>query len=123
MWFIAHTHEGLRTIQLRSAYADEFPRFRHYHSGNTIGHYHYLSADLSAGDVTGLQADQVLIFVVLSLFSRYSLSDLVKLLAKFIYICDRYVVDRGRPSLRRGWATQRLLRLRVLDGSSLTSTG
>ena len=59
MWFIAHTHEGLQTIQLRSAYATEFPRFRHYHSGNTIGHYRYLSADLSAGDVTGLQADQV----------------------------------------------------------------
>ena len=67
MWFIAHTHEGLGTIQLRSAYATEFPRFRHYHSGNTIGHYRYLSADLSAGDVTGLQADQVLILWYLSL--------------------------------------------------------
>ena len=59
MWFIAHTHEGLETIQLRSAYSTEFPLFRHYHSGNTIGHYRYILADLSAGDVTGLRADQV----------------------------------------------------------------
>ena len=59
MWFIAHTHEGLGTIQLRSAYSTEFPLFRHYHNMNTIGHYRYISADLSAGDVTGLQADQV----------------------------------------------------------------
>ena len=59
MWFIAHTHEGLGMIQIRSAYLTEFPLFRHYHSGNIIGHYRYISADLSAGDVTGLHADQV----------------------------------------------------------------
>ena len=59
MWFIAHTREGLGTIQIRSSYSTEFPLFRHYHSGNIIGHYRYISADLSAGDVTGLQADQV----------------------------------------------------------------
>lgn len=59
MWFIANTHQGIGQIMLHSTYVDEFPLFRRYYSGNLVGVYWYLKSDLSVGDVSGLQLEQV----------------------------------------------------------------
>lgn len=65
MWFFAHTHVELGHVQLRTMYTDEFPLFRHYQSGNTVGHYRYITADLSVGDVIGLLEEHVYILYFL----------------------------------------------------------
>ena len=57
---------------MRLAYDREFSHFHYYHSGNLARVYMYLNMDVSAGDVVGLQSDQVTKSSVLSFHTRLS---------------------------------------------------